>query len=131
MSAFYLTAEGVLPKSFNQIGASGNWRAWQSAKKDWEGRMVKLIDDAELPRFSGMFAKTTAILTVPTRRRRDAGNFGVVLEKALGDALQLAGVIEDDTPDFWSWTSVTFTHSPGVRATTLVVELVDPWAVAA
>lgn len=126
MSAYYLTVPDLLPASFNRIGASGNWRAWQTSKKDWQGRMVKLIDDHELPQRTGLFARTTAILTVPDRRRRDAGNFGVVLEKALGDALQVAGVIEDDTPEHWSWTSVTFTHTPGRKATTLVVALVDP-----
>lgn len=123
---FYLTFPGLLPDSFNKIGASGNWRAWQAKKKQWEARLVDMLCAQAVPQHTGMFARTTAILTVPDKRRRDAGNFGVVLEKALGDALQRAGVIEDDTPEYWSWTSVTFSHEPRVKATTIVLSLTDP-----
>lgn len=122
---YYLTARDVIPKSFNVVGASGNWRVWQTAKKTWEARIVQLIRESGMPVGQDVFAKTTAILTVPTRRRRDAGNFGVILEKALGDALQVAGVIPDDTPEYWSWTSVTFTHTPREKATTFVIELLE------
>lgn len=123
---FYLTFPGILPDSFNRIGASGNWRAWQAKKKEWEARIADMLRVQGVPMHTGMFARTTAILTVPDRRRRDAGNFGVVLEKALGDALQRCGVIPDDTPEHWSWTSVTFSHDPRQKATTIVVSLTDP-----
>ena len=121
---WYLTVED-LPPSFNRVGGTSHWRQWQSHKKLWEHRMVQMLREQSVPQGTEMFARTTAILTVPTRRRRDAGNFGALLEKSLGDALQAAGVIPDDTPEWWSWTSVTFQHVPRVKATTIVVELVD------
>ncbi|PTL55776.1 hypothetical protein [Paraconexibacter algicola] len=120
---WFLTVPDVLPRSFNRVGASGSWRVWQTHKKLWERRLVALLGEEGVPVASGAFARTTAILTVPDRRRRDAGNFGVVLEKSLGDALQLAGVIPDDTPEWWSWTSVSFSYERGASATTFVVTL--------
>lgn len=128
MSVYYLDFPDMLPRSFNRVGGTSSWRVWQTHKKAWEDRMVSAIVDAGIPAHTGLFAKCTAELTVPVRRRRDAGNFGVLLEKSCGDALQRASVIEDDTPDFWSWTSVSFTHTPGVKATTVIVALVDPFA---
>ena len=126
---YRLAFDGVLPQSFNRVGGTSSWRVWQTHKKAWEARIVRGLLDAGVPTSTGMFARTTAVLEVPTRRRRDAGNFGVLLEKALGDALQIAGVIPDDTPDYWSWTSVSFRHTPREKATVIVVQLVDPLAV--
>lgn len=124
-----LTFEGIIPPSFNRVGGTSSWRVWQNHKKAWEARMTAALLNQGVPQDTGMFARTTAILTVPTRRRRDAGNFGVVLEKALGDALQAAGVIPDDTPEHWSWTSVSFRHVPRQQSTTVLIALVDPMAV--
>lgn len=128
-STFHLEFPDVLPQSFNRVGGTSSWRVWQTHKKSWETRIVREILERGVPQSTGLFARTTAVLTVPTRRRRDAGNFGVLLEKALGDALQIAGVIEDDTPEFWSWTSVSFRHVPRKKATLIVVQLCDPLAV--
>lgn len=125
---YYLHVPDTIPPSFNRVGGTSSWRTWQNHKKLWEHRLVALCREQRIPTGTERFARTTAILTVPTRRRRDAGNFGALLEKSLGDALQVAGVIPDDTPDWWSWTSVTFQHVPRVKATTVVVELVDGFA---
>lgn len=130
MSATYhLQFDDVLPQSFNRVGGTSSWRVWQTHKKAWEDRMVAAIVDAGIPAYTGLFARTTAVLEVPTRRRRDAGNFGVILEKALGDALQRASVIPDDTPEWWSWTSVSFRNTPREKRTVVVVQLTDPVAV--
>ena len=130
MSVTYrLEFPDVLPQSFNRVGGTSSWRVWQTHKKQWEDRLVAGIVDAGIPAHTGMFARTTAVLEVPTRRRRDAGNFGVILEKALGDALQRASVIPDDTPEFWSWTSVSFVHTPREKRTLVVVQMTDPLAV--
>lgn len=122
---YKLEFPGLLPKSFNRVGGTSSWRLWQTHKKAWEDRMVRAIVDAGVPAHTGMFAKCTAELVVPVRRRRDAGNFGVLLEKSLGDALQRASVIPDDTPDHWSWTSVAFRHQPGVSLTIVHVSLIN------
>jgi hypothetical protein len=43
----------------------------------------------------------TAALQFKQRRRRDEGNFRVILEKALGDALVEGGWLADDTADLY------------------------------
>lgn len=126
MSAYFLTIPDNLPPSLNTVGSRGHWRSWQTAKKLWEQRLVTLLRDEGVPAHSGAFAKVTAILTVPDKRRRDAGNYGALLEKSCGDALVRAGILPDDTPEHWSWTSVTFAHVPREKATTVIVEL--EWA---
>lgn len=53
---------------------------------------------AQVPR--GLESVTaTAELRFKQRRRRDEGNFRVILEKALGDALVEGGWLADDTAD--------------------------------
>jgi hypothetical protein len=64
----------------------------------------------------------SAVLTFPTRRRRDTGNFRTPLEKALGDALQEAGVIPDDTPDLFAMDRVRFATTPGPAQTIITLD---------
>ena len=50
------------------------------------------------------------MLRFPARRRRDSGNYRVMLEKALGDALVEGGWLPDDTPEHYEFGGVTFTE---------------------
>lgn len=70
--------------------------------------------------------EATACLRFPVLRRRDEGNFRVVLEKALGDALQLHGVIADDTPDQFRFGKITFDEEKGTPLTIVELELEYP-----
>lgn len=82
------------PPSLNALG-DGNRFAYRAMKTAWEARLIELIDGADLPR---PLARVTVegLLIVPDRKRRDQGNFRVILEKALGDALVEGGWLEDD-----------------------------------
>jgi hypothetical protein len=61
----------------------------------------------------------SAELHFPTKRRRDEGNFRVVIEKALGDVLVRGGWLPDDTPDHYRFERVRFSEKPGPHWTTL------------
>src|SRR5947207_1933958 len=52
--------------------------------------------------------EASAVLTFPTRRRRDEGNYRALLEKALGDALVEGRWLVDDTPERFTFGTVSF-----------------------
>lgn len=123
-----LTAElkipGNLPPSMNSTrgaGAKGHWRAQHRAKQEWEGLIMVALLQAEVPR--GLWSvEAKAVLTVPTRTRRDAGNFRFMLEKALGDTLVKCGYLPDDTPEHFTFPELTFEYEKGVKLTTIHLE---------
>ncbi len=88
------------PPSFNQIGMSGN--RWKLAKivKDWRQMLGMAMIAARVPRNCNRVL-ASAVITFPSRRRRDEENFRPILSKALGDALQDYGAIADDTAEFF------------------------------
>lgn len=65
-------------------------------------------------------ARAKATIRFKQRRRRDEGNFRVILEKALGDALVEGGWLEDDTSDYYRFGEVTL-FAPCSRPETIVV----------
>lgn len=89
------------PPSLNALG-DGNRFAYRAMKTAWETHLAALVERTDLPR---PVARVTVegLLTVPDRTRRDQGNFRVILEKALGDALVAGGWLEDD-----DWTRYSF-----------------------
>ncbi len=127
MSVHYLTVRD-LPPSQNANAVRSHWRGYHTAKKLWQGLLVREIAAQRVPTRSACFVKATVEFTAPDRRRRDADNHEWVVRKALGDALVQSGVLPDDTPDDWSWTSGRFNYERGVRATTVILEVVDPMA---
>lgn len=127
---FYLTIP-MLPPSGNSNSVRSHWRGFHTAKKWWQAALVDVIVAEGVPANTGCFVRATVEFTAPTRTRRDADNFELIPRKALGDALQQAGVIEDDTPDEWSWTSGRFNYSKGESATTVILHLLDMHEVAA
>lgn len=65
--------------------------------------------------------RASAVLRFSSKRKRDEGNFRSVLEKALGDALQL-GWLEDDTPEFFTFGDLSFDEETGTPLTKIVIE---------
>jgi hypothetical protein len=61
-----------------------------------------------------------ATIRFKQHRRRDEGNFRVILEKALGDALVEGGWLSDDTPDLYRF-GVVELFAPVDRPETIVV----------
>jgi hypothetical protein len=60
-------------------------------------------------------------MTFPDRHKRDQGNFRFIVEKALGDALQQAGVIADDDWDSYEFGGLSKTYEKGVSRTRLLL----------
>lgn len=113
------------PPSINAsgVGASSGWQRFHRLKQKWEGMIYIALLEAKVPK--GLNSVTaSAQLTFPTRRRRDEGNFRALLEKALGDTLQL-GWIPDDTPRYYRFNEVTFEAEKGDATTVIRLEEVD------
>lgn len=86
------------PPSFNAIGYRSHWAVGRRHKLQWQEWLSTALMVAQVPR--GLKSVTaTAELRFKQRRRRDEGNFRVILEKALGDALVEGGWLADDTAD--------------------------------
>jgi hypothetical protein len=105
------------PPSYNTT-AHAHWRKVSQEKKKWEGFLHIALMEQEVPRKLS-FVKASATLHFRTRRRRDEINLRVTLDKALGDVLQSAGYLEDDTPEFYRFSSVEFV-APSPEPLTLV-----------
>jgi hypothetical protein len=116
-----LKIERNLPPSMNSTrgaGAKGHWRAQHRSKQEWEGLIMVALLEAKVPR--GLWSvEARAVLTVPDRIRRDAGNFRFMLEKALGDTLVKCGYLPDDTPEHFTFPELTFEYEKGVKRTTV------------
>jgi Holliday junction resolvase RusA-like endonuclease len=112
-----------LPPSMNSSasGYRGNHFAAARMKANWEGQIAVALIQAKVPK--GLWAvRVMGELKVPDRRRRDIGNFRMLLEKALGDVLVKLGHIPDDTPEHYAFNELTFEYEKGVRRTILRLE---------
>jgi hypothetical protein len=110
------------PPSFNSLGyRQAHWSRMRRVKHAWVNDIAALLWAAKLPKPLA-FARATAELRFPQRRRRDEGNFRVLLEKATGDALQLGGWLPDDDAAHYSFGRVTFDAERGRARTLLTVE---------
>lgn len=88
-----------IPKSLNAVGARGKSHfAWSNEKKKWEGMFFIALNQAKVPK-GLVYAEATAVLYPPTAHKRDEGNFRTMLEKSLGDVLQMAGYLADDSTE--------------------------------
>lgn len=106
------------PPSLNQIGYRSHWSVGRKAKQDWEQMLGIALLEQRVPRKLNT-VRASATLHFRQRRRRDAGNFAALLDKALGDVLQAAGYLEDDTPEYYRFGAVDFV-APSPAAETLV-----------
>lgn len=94
------------PPSFNKVGHSGNRWAWSREVKKWKGYCMIGLLEARVPKTLA-FVRASAVCHFTTNRKRDEGNYRTILEKALGDALQL-GWLDDDDPDHFEFGRVRF-----------------------
>lgn len=107
------------PPSFNQIGYRSHWAVGQRHKLRWQGWIALALMEQKVPRRLKS-ASVTATLRFKQRRRRDSGNFRVILEKACGDALVDGGWLPDDTSDLYRFDRVEL-FAPVDRPETILV----------
>jgi hypothetical protein len=118
MSQIYELDIPDTPPSLNaaSLGSRGAHMKFHRVKKQWQGYLLITFLETKLPK--GLFTvHATALLRFPQRRKRDEGNFRFMLEKALGDALQINGHLEDDTPDQFTFGKLTFEEERGTPRT--------------
>lgn len=116
-----------VPPSMNSVssGYRGNPYVAARLKRQWEGIFAVLFMAARLPRGLTM-VEASASLRFPVKRPRDEGNFRMVLEKVLGDALVKGGFISDDTPDFYRFSQLQFEDAKGPKRTTVFLDIEGP-----
>lgn len=69
-------------------------------KLQWQEWLTAALLVEKVPKGLGS-VRVQGELRFKQRRRRDEGNFRVILEKALGDALVSGGWLGDDTSDLY------------------------------
>ncbi len=118
------------PPSVNELALNTRSRAYRVTRDAWMRDMHAVMHESGnvLPRNLAR-AHAHAILSFPTLRRRDEGNYRSLLEKWLGDVLQANGRLRDDTPEFYRFGSVVFATG-GEACTTLVIDYEQGEAVA-
>jgi len=114
--------------SLNVLG-SGDPRTFISLKEQWEKALIAALDETELPKPCWSIMVEGEI-TFPAASgghagarggARDQGNFRFMLEKALGDALQQGGWLEDDNWDAYQFGNLSYRIEPGVSRTRLML----------
>jgi hypothetical protein len=93
------------PKSLNAVGLYSHWSVGRREKQRWEQDIATALMVAGVPRGLGRVA-ASAEIRFKQRRRRDEGNFRTIIEKALGDILQTAWGLPDDTPEYYRFGTV-------------------------
>jgi Holliday junction resolvase RusA-like endonuclease len=111
------------PPSMNAkaSGYGANHHVASRTKRTWEGVMMAMLLKAKLPKDLA-WVRVNMELRFPDKRRRDEGNFRMVVEKALGDVMQRMGYISDDTPDIYRFGSVTFDPEKGPKRMILTLD---------
>lgn len=108
------------PPSMNMWGRGGDSYVYTNLKEQWEEAFRDLLVEAKLPRgLGGVFAEGEA--TFPDRNERDQGNFRVLIEKALGDALEAGGWIERDDWSRYEFGNLTRAYRAGESATRIAL----------
>lgn len=108
------------PPSMNAWGRSGDGFKYMNIKDQWQAVFTSRLEEARLPKgLRRVYAEGEA--TFPDRARRDQGNFRVLIEKALGDALTKGGWLEDDDWSSYEFGNLTQVHEPGQAATRIVL----------
>lgn len=107
------------PPSFNAVGLRSHWAVGRRHKLQWQEWLSIALMEQAVPRGLERVA-ATATIRFKQRRRRDEGNFRVILEKALGDVLQAGGWLADDTPEQYRFGEVKLL-APVSQPETIVV----------
>jgi hypothetical protein len=109
------------PPSFNDVGYRTHWAVARGHKRRWQDQLALLLLAKRVPRPLAR-VDVTATIYFTERRRRDEGNFRVIVEKALGDALQEGGWLPDDTPDFYRFGKVRLLQPCTERQTYIEID---------
>lgn len=109
------------PPSFNKVGHSGNRWAWTKAKAQWDGYCTLALIEAKVPK-NLLTVGAAAVLFFKDNRKRDAVNYRTLLEKSLGDALQL-GWLDDDDPEHFAFGEIGFSKAAKGKPPKTVVML--------
>lgn len=111
------------PPSYNALGGGrGTGSAAMvgaSLKQQWQEILRDLIRGKLPAGLAKVYAEGEVVF--PDRGRRDQGNFRVVIEKALGDALVDLKVIEDDDWSRYEFGQLSMLVEPGRSATRLAL----------
>lgn len=110
-----------VPKSLNQVSKAAHWSVFQNEKKRLEGEMFIAMLEAKVPK-PLVRVHAEAVLNFKTHRRRDEGNYRSILEKALGDTLQLQW-LPDDTPEHFTFGAVQFEKIAGSVGTLIAMRV--------
>lgn len=115
------------PPSFNEVGYTGSRWKLTKAKKEWQQVIEGLLMASGLPRGQPGFSSLTRVnasarMRFAKRRGRDIGNYVVLLDKVLGDALVNGRWLANDTPEFYTFAGLSFEPEPGPDRTTVVLE---------
>lgn len=113
---------GDVPPSLNRIGTRGSRFAYHRAKKKWEGYFTIALLSSGVPKGLAK-VEATATCRFHTRHKRDEGNYRWMLEKALGDALQINGCLDDDSSEEFTFGKLRFEKEPGVPRTIVTLEV--------
>lgn len=115
------------PPSFNAGGSGGNHFIYQSTKANWEERILELLAETDLPRgLDRVEVEGTCCFDSSTRR--DQGNFRVIIEKALGDALVRGGYLRDDDWEHYEFGALRREYEKGVSWTEFRIQGFAPVA---
>jgi hypothetical protein len=107
------------PPSINLLG-SGNPQAYQGMKARWQALLSDHLRASGLP--TGLErVLVEGQITFPDRGRRDQGNYRVLLEKALGDALKVGGWLDDDDWSRYEFGGLAYAYERGVSRTRLII----------
>lgn len=105
--------------SFNAFGSGANQFAWQGIKAHLMKIVTEKLTEAGLPKGLG-HVLVEGRMTFPDRGRRDQGNFRIMWEKAVGDALKEGGWLEDDDWTRYEFGGLAYAYERGVSRTELM-----------
>jgi hypothetical protein len=107
------------PESFNVI-AGRNPQIYRAAVERWAEALGPLLTQSGLPRGLGKVVAEGEV-SFGDEHDRDQGNFRVIVEKALGDALVRGGYLQSDTWSRYEFGGLQRREEPGVRRTRLML----------
>lgn len=107
------------PPSFNKIGYRSHWAVGRQEKLKWQGWIALALMEQKVPRRLKR-VEVTAAVRFRQRRRRDSGNFRVILEKACGDALVEGAWLPDDDSDLYRFGAINLI-APVDRPETILI----------
>ncbi len=113
------------PPSMNAFG-SGDPALYMGLKIRWQSLLADLLNESGLPRGLAQ-VMVEGEVTFPDRGRRDQGNFRVLLEKTLGDALVggwedvPGGWLDDDDWSRYEFGNLAYRYEAGVSRTRLML----------